>query len=63
MKIDRLIYLNRCLLVVFYTNSKCYQYSIASENNLIYTPQEIFYTAEEAYKVGLEQVKDLIKRL
>ena len=62
MKIEFLIYRDNCLLMVFYTRSKCYQYSLTLKDGSIYTPQEIYYTPTKAYNMGLEKIKSTIDR-
>jgi hypothetical protein len=70
MKIGHLISINGAILMVYYTSGKCYQYAIARFGALatpiafydgsIYQPNELYYTAEEALKVGIDCIKIVI---
>ncbi len=57
MRIEHLLTIKGVVLAVYYTNSKCYQYSIAFWDGSIYQPDEIYYTAEKALEVGLEKIR------
>ena len=46
--------------MVYHTDSKCYQYSIALWDGGIYQPDEICYSAEKALEVGRERVRVVI---
>ncbi|BAU63548.1 hypothetical protein STA3757_09130 [Stanieria sp. NIES-3757] len=60
MKIEHLISIDRAILMVYYTNTSTYQYAIAFDNNSIYIPNELYYTADKALKVGRERIKIMI---
>jgi len=60
MKIGHLISINGAILMVYYTRSKCYQYALAFYDGSIYQLNELYYTAEEALKVGIESIKIVI---
>lgn len=55
MKIDKIISINDFSLVIYYTDGKCWQYAIASENGS-YESEGIFYTKEAAFREGRKQV-------
>ena len=57
MNIRHVLSINGALLMVYHTDSKCYQYSIALRDGGIYQPQEIYYTADKALEVGIERIK------
>lgn len=57
MDIRHILTTNRAILIVYYTDSKCYQYSIVLWDGGIYQPQEIFYTANKALEVGIEKIR------
>jgi thiamine monophosphate synthase len=46
--------------MVYYTRNKCHQYAIAFYDNSIYEPNELYYTAEEALKVGIDCIQVVI---
>ncbi len=60
MKIEHLISINGAILMVYYTSSQCYQYEIAFWDGLIYQPNEIYKTANQALDVGVERIKIVI---
>ena len=55
--IEHLLTINGAILAVYYTDSKCYSYSIALWDGGIYQPQEIYYTADKALEVGIEKIR------
>ncbi len=57
MKIEHLIIINGAILMVYYTSSQFYQYEIAVGDGLIYQPNEIYKTANQAKEVGVERIK------
>ncbi len=61
MKIEHLIIINGAILMVYYTSSQFYQYEIAVDekigDGLIYQPNEIYKTANQAKEVGVERIK------
>ncbi len=57
MKIEHLIIINGAILMVYYTSSQFYQYEIAFGDSLIYQPNEIYKTANQAKEVGVERIK------
>ncbi len=57
MKIEHLIIINGAILMVYYTERQSYQYEIAIRDDLIYQPNEIYKTANQAKKVGVERIK------
>jgi hypothetical protein len=69
MKIEHLISISGSILIVYYTRNKCYQYAIALRalatpiafyDGSIYEPNELYYTAEYALKVGIDCIKVVI---
>jgi hypothetical protein len=60
MKIGHLISINGAILMVDYSPGKCYQYAIAFYDGSIYQPNELYYTAEEALKVGIDCIQVVI---
>jgi hypothetical protein len=60
MKIEHLISINGAILVVYYTNTSSYKYEIAFWDGSLYSPKELYYTAEKALKVGTESIKTVI---
>ncbi len=57
MKIEHLIIINGVILMVYDTSSQGYQYEIALSDGLIYQPNEIYKTANQAKEVGVERIK------
>ena len=60
MRIEHLLTINGAILIVYHTDSNCYQYSIALWDGGIYQPQEIYYSADKALEVGKERVRVVI---
>ena len=56
MNIIKIIIINRYTLAIFYTSSDCYQYSIIDEDEVVYEPEDIFYTSEAAELEGREAI-------
>lgn len=56
MKIEYLISIDRAILMVYYTHQKCYQYAIAFRDGTLYQPNELYYTASKALKIGKETI-------
>jgi hypothetical protein len=48
MKIEHILKISGAILVVYHTDSECYQYSIAFWDGLIHQPQEMYETADKA---------------
>ncbi|WP_144875714.1 hypothetical protein [Hyella patelloides] len=59
MKIEHLIYLDGCLLCVFYTNINCWQYSIFFNYFSFYDPYEFYCTSNAAVQVGKDAIQTL----
>ena len=57
MKIEHLIIMNGAILIVYYTSHQGYQYEIAVGDSLIYQPNEIYKTANQAKEVAVERIK------
>ncbi|WP_144872497.1 hypothetical protein [Hyella patelloides] len=56
MKIEHLIYINDCWLCVFYTDGSCWQYSILFPDLSFYSPEEIYYTSDAAFRMGCDAI-------
>ncbi len=61
MKIEHLIIIHGAILIVYYTSHQGYQYEIAVNekigDSLIYQPNEIYKTANQAKEVAVERIK------
>lgn len=57
MKIEHLVSINGAILIVYYSNTSSYKYEIAFLDGSLYSPNELYYTAEKALKVGRESIK------
>ena len=62
MQIKKLIWIDGCLLCVFYTPSHAWQYAVLFEDSRVYAPSEIYYTLEVAYRVGREVILATLER-
>jgi hypothetical protein len=60
MKIEHLISIDGAILVVYRTNTSSYKYAIAFWDGSLYSPNELYYTAEKALKIGKESIKIVI---
>ncbi len=60
MKIEHLIIMNSAILMVYSTSSEYYQYEIVLWNGLIYQPNELYKTANQARDVAVERIKIVI---
>lgn len=60
MKIEHLISINGAILMVYSTGSEYYQYEIVLWNGLIYQPNELYETANQARNVAVERIKIVI---
>ena len=52
MQVFQLIALKQYILLVFYTSSSSYQFSIINPSGSVYQPKEIFDTHQHAEKEG-----------
>ena len=59
-KLELMIAIEGCILAVYYSSSKCYQFAIIDGLGEILKLDEIFYTKEAAEKSGREAVKELL---
>ena len=57
MKIDLITGIENKTLVVFYTNSKCWQFAVIDADAQIHRPKDIFYSAEAAERDGRQWIK------
>ena len=57
MKIEHLTIINGVILMVCDISSQSYQYEIVVSDGLIYQPNEIYKTANQARDVGIERIK------
>lgn len=48
-----------CILAIYYSPAKCYQFSIIDDFNCVYDYSDIFYSLEAAEIKGREAVKEL----
>jgi hypothetical protein len=62
MKIEHLVSINGAILMVYCINTSSYKYAIAFWNGSLYnySPNELYYTAEKALKVGRESIEIVI---
>jgi hypothetical protein len=58
IKVDTVICINSSILVVFYTPGHCWQFRIISSTGGIFGEQKIYYSAEAAFRTGMEWVRD-----
>ena len=52
MSIKTILCINKFILAVYYTNAKCFQYSIIDEYGTVFNTDDIFYTSEAAESDG-----------
>ena len=57
MKIDLITGIENKTLVVFYTNSKCWQFAVITADGRVHLSYEIFYSAEAAEREGRQWIK------
>jgi hypothetical protein len=50
--------INNCILVVFYTNARCWQFRVISCDGSVYGEKKIYYTAEAAEAAGRKWVRE-----
>ncbi|MGB6301881.1 MAG: hypothetical protein WBF90_37700 [Rivularia sp. (in: cyanobacteria)] len=55
--IHAVISINSCILVVFYTNARCWQFRVIC-NSSVCGEKKIYYTAEAAEAAGREWVRE-----
>ncbi len=60
MRIEHLISMNSAILMVYSTGNEYYQYEIVFWNGLIYQPNELYKTANQAQDVAIERIKIVI---
>jgi hypothetical protein len=60
MKIEHLMSINGAILMVYCINTSSYKYEIAFEDGSLYSPNELYYTADKALKVGVKSIKIVI---
>jgi len=54
--IHAVISINNCILVVFYTNARCWQFRVISCDGSVFGERKIYYTADAAEVAGREWV-------
>ena len=59
IKIESVVAIDGLILLVYYSQAKCYQFSIVDEFNCVYDYPEIFYSSEAAETKGKEAVREL----
>ena len=57
MKIDLITGIENKTLVVFYTNSKCWQFAVITADGQLHQPHNIFYSAKSAEREGRQWIK------
>jgi hypothetical protein len=60
MKIEHLMSINGAILMVYCINTSSYKYEIAFGDGSLYSPNELYYTAEKALKMGTQSIKIVI---
>ena len=55
-KIHLIVGIRGAILVVFYTNAKCWQFQIVSFEGVVFGERKIYYTAEAALRVGRDWI-------
>ncbi|WP_141105995.1 hypothetical protein [Nodularia sp. NIES-3585] len=45
------------ILLVFYTNGKCWHFRVISPDGLVYVSEKIFYTLQAAREAGINWVR------
>lgn len=60
MKIEHLISINEAILMVYCINTASYKYEIAFDDGSLYSPNELYYTADQALKVGMKSIRMVI---
>lgn len=56
LQIQSLSAINNCILLVFYTSGKCWQFRLISPDNSVYGSEKIFYTPEAARVAGVSWI-------
>lgn len=56
LQITSISAINDYILLVFYTNGKCWQFRVISPDACVYASQQIFYTSEAAREAGISWV-------
>ena len=52
VRIKEILVIKGCILAVYYSPGKCYQFSIVDERGEVIESSEIFYTSEAAKEKG-----------
>jgi hypothetical protein len=52
MKIEKLIGIDGLTLLIYYTNTRCWQFSVIGEKAQLWQSNQIFYTSEAAEVAG-----------
>lgn len=60
MKIEHLMSINGAILMVYCINTASYKYAIILGDGSLYSPNELYYTAEKTLKMGTESIKIVI---
>lgn len=60
MKIEHLMSINGAILMVYCINTSSYKYEIAFGDGSLYSPNEMYYTADQALKMGMKSIKIVI---
>ncbi|MEM6398669.1 MAG: hypothetical protein AAF349_04820 [Cyanobacteria bacterium P01_A01_bin.68] len=55
-RINTVVGINNCTLIVFYTQSKCWQFRVISCDGSVFGERKIYYTADAAEAAGREWV-------
>ncbi|NJN13900.1 MAG: hypothetical protein HC815_40935 [Richelia sp. RM1_1_1] len=54
--IHTIININNCILLVYHTNARCWQFRIISSSGSVFGERKIYYTAQAAEAAGREWV-------
>ncbi|MEO0686748.1 MAG: hypothetical protein AAFY76_17330 [Cyanobacteria bacterium J06649_11] len=55
-RINKVVGINNCTLIVFYTNARCWQFRVIGNDGSVYGEKTIYYTADAAEAAGREWV-------
>ncbi|MBN3871565.1 MAG: hypothetical protein HWQ23_15170 [Nostoc sp. JL33] len=56
LQIQSLFAINGCILLVFYTPGKCWQFRVISPDGSVFGSEKIFYTPQAARVAGVSWV-------
>jgi hypothetical protein len=54
--IHSVISVNKCTLIVFYTDAHCWQFRVIGADGAVFGEQKLYYTAEAALNAGREWI-------